>query len=75
MNAYLRAAQKFPQIREQAAERLAHRPDHIEDHELPGSSKVEVVDVKTVRRAKDALGRFKADDPTTPDNEAWEELP
>jgi hypothetical protein len=27
-----------------------------------------------VRRAKDAKGRFKADDPTTPEDEAWEEL-
>jgi hypothetical protein len=28
-----------------------------------------------VRRAKDERGRFKADDPTTPEDEAWEEVP
>lgn len=27
------------------------------------------------RRARDAKGHFKADDPTTPVNEAWESVP
>jgi hypothetical protein len=87
MNPYLRAAQKFPAIRQQAAERLSKRPDHagrpiipevVEDRPQPpatlGRKPEPAQDAVVVRRAKDSKGRFKADDPTTPGDEAWEEL-
>jgi hypothetical protein len=77
MNAYLRAAQKFPQICQQAAEKLAGRPDHAGGLDKPDSpTPAPAPPGKPIRRAKDARGRFLADDPSTPlDNEAWEELP
>ncbi len=86
MNPYLRAAQKFPALRQQAAERLSKRPGHgrpiipevVEDRPLPpatlGRKPEPAQDAVVVRRAKDSKGRFKADDPTTPEDEAWEEL-
>jgi hypothetical protein len=87
-NPYLRAAQKFPAIRQQAAERLSKRPDHagrpiipevVEDRPgkpaAPGRQPEPAQDAVVVRRAKGKRGRFKADDPTTPEDEAWEEVP
>jgi hypothetical protein len=79
---YLRAAQKFPVVRQQATERLSKRPGHgrpiipevVEDRPgkpaTPGRQPEPVV----VRRVKDSKGRFRADDPATPKDEAWKEL-
>jgi hypothetical protein len=87
MNPYIRAAQKFPALRQQAAERLSKRPGQgcpiipevVEDRPqppaAPGRQPELAQDAVVVRRAKDERGRFKADDPATPENEAWEELP
>jgi hypothetical protein len=87
-NPYLRAAQKFPALRQQAAERLSKRPDHAgrpiipevvvdrpQPPAAPGRQPEPAQDAVVVRRAKDERGRFKADDPTTPEDEAWEEVP
>jgi hypothetical protein len=84
---YLRAAQKFPALRQQAAERLSKRPEHAGRPIIPevvedrpgkpaalGRKPEPAQDAVVVRRAKDSKGRFKADDPTTPEDEAWEEL-
>lgn len=82
MNPYIRAAQKFPALRQQAQERLSKRPGHgrpiipeaVEDRPgkpaAPGRQSEPVV----VRRAKDERGRFRADDPATLKDEAWEEV-
>ena len=84
-NPYLRAAQKFPKLRQQAAERLSKRPDHagrpiipevVSDRPQRPAAPAPATDATTVRRARNERGQFLPDDPTTPlDNEAWEELP
>jgi hypothetical protein len=95
MNAYLRAAEEFPEIREQVLERASRRPGWAgktaeleklqagieklagrggEPGKPDGPTPAPEPPGKPIRRAKDVLGRFKADDPSTPlDNEAWEE--
>jgi hypothetical protein len=83
-NPYIRAAAKHPHIRQQAQERLSKRPDHagrpewVDDRPgkptTPPSSPANI-DVAVIERARDERGRFVADDPTTPENEAWVEVP
>jgi hypothetical protein len=58
MNAYLRAAQAIPAIKEQALLKL-------EERRLAEDGTVLV-------RAHNADGTFVADDPSTPQDEAWE---
>jgi len=55
MNPYLRAARHCPEIRAQVVAALELR--HQEEAALV--------------RARDAQGRFIANDPATPENEAW----
>jgi hypothetical protein len=82
-NPYIRAAQRHAHIRQQALERLNHRPDHagrpewIVEDERPATppGKPDTIDVAVIERARDERGRFVADDPTTPENEAWVEVP
>jgi hypothetical protein len=85
-NPYIRAAAKHPHIRQQAQERLGNRPDHagrpewVDDKpgKLPQTppGKPDTIDVQIIERARDELGRFIPDDPTTPDvNEAWRVVP
>jgi hypothetical protein len=88
MNPYIRAAQKFPQLRQLAAERLSRRPGRpgrpifpevVEDRpdrpDRPQRRTQEpAADAVVVRRARTERGRFRADDPSTPEDEAWEEL-
>ena len=63
-NPYIRAAQKVPAIKEEAAIKLEQRLQ--ED--------AEIIDGILMERARDEHGRFIADDPTTPENEAWQEV-
>lgn len=81
---YLRAAAKYAHIREQAQERLSQRPDHAGRPEWvddkPGKpakppGKPDTIDVAVIERARNEDGTFKPDDPTTPENEAWVEVP
>ena len=62
-NPYIRAAQKVPAIKEEAALKLEQRLQ--ED--------AEIIDGILMERVRDEQGRFIADDPTTPENEAWRE--
>lgn len=55
MNPYLRAAQQRPELKAIAAEALEIRRQ----------------EQSNLVRARDDRGRFIADDPTTPENEAW----
>ena len=83
---YIRAAQKYPHIREQALERLNHRPDHagrpewiVEDDRPDKPAKPpgrpDTIDVAVIERARNEQGQFVGDDPTTPDvDEAWVEV-
>ena len=64
MNPYIRAAQKVPAIKEEAVSKLEQRLQ--ED--------VEVIDGILMERNRDEQGRFVADDPSTPENEAWREV-
>lgn len=83
-NPYIRAAAKYPHIREQALERLSNRPDRAGRPEWvddkPGKpstppGRPETIDGQTIERARDEQGQFVGDDPTTPDvNEAWVEV-
>ena len=59
INPYLRAAQKVPSIKEEATLKLEQRLQ-----EQPPE----------LERARDEQGRFIADDPSTPENEAWVEV-
>jgi hypothetical protein len=63
MNPYLRNAER---LRQEAEQKLQQR--------LNEEASIETIDVAVVERARDELGRFIADDPSTPDvNEAWTE--
>lgn len=64
MNPYIRAAQKVPAIKEEATIKLEERLQ--ED--------AEIIDGILMERNRDEQGRFIADDPTTPENEAWREV-
>ena len=55
INPYLRAAKKFEELKEKSLKALEKR-----HHESP-----------QMERARDEQGRFIADDPNTPENEAW----
>lgn len=59
INPYLRAAKKVPSIKEEATLKLEQRLQ-----EQPPE----------LERARDEQGRFIADDPSTPENEAWVEV-
>lgn len=63
-NPYIRAAQAIPAIKEQAAMKLEERLQ--ED--------AEIIDDILMERARDEHGLFIADDPSTPENEAWREV-
>ena len=63
-NPYIRAAQKVPAIKEEATVKLEQRLQ--ED--------AEIIDGILMKRARDEQGRFIADDPSTPENEAWREV-
>lgn len=85
MNAYPRAAEKFPGIREQILERAGKRPEWV------GKAAVKLEKLQAgmeklaakggerdkpdkPERARDVLGQFRGDNPETPEiNEAWEE--
>jgi hypothetical protein len=80
-NPYIRAAAKHPHIREQAQERFSKRPGRPEwVDDKPGKpstppGRPETIDVAVIERARNEDGRFKADNPTTPDvDEAWVEI-
>lgn len=80
-NPYIRAAAKYPHIREQAQERLGKRPGRPEwVDDQPGKpstppGRPETIDVAVIERARNEDGTFKADDPTTPaTDEAWVEI-
>lgn len=60
-NPYLRAARAIPAIKTQAIAKLEHRH-------------TEVIDGILMERARNADGTFRADDPLTPENEAWVEV-
>lgn len=55
MNPYIRAAKKYPELKEKAITALQNR-----QQEAP-----------QLVRARDENGRFIADDPNTPEDEAW----
>lgn len=63
-NPYIRAAQKVAAIKEEATIKLEQRLQ--ED--------AEIIDGILMERARDEQGRFIADDPATPENEAWREV-
>jgi hypothetical protein len=64
MNPYIRAAER---LREEAELKLQQR--------INEESGIEVIDVAVIERARDELGQFIGDDPSTPDvNEAWVEV-
>jgi hypothetical protein len=66
MNPYIRAAER---LREEAQLKLQQRINEEQ-------SGIEVIDVAVIERARDELGQFIGDDPSTPDvNEAWVEVP
>ena len=65
-NPYLRAAERFPELKEKALEALEKRQRE--------QAETEVIDGVLMKRARDEQGRFIADDPTTPENEAWVEV-
>jgi hypothetical protein len=86
MNAYLRAAEKFPGIRDQILERASKRPEWAGKAAVlqklrTGMEKLaarggERDKPGRLERARDVLGQFKGDNPETPDvNEAWEPVP
>ena len=63
MNPYIRATER---LREEAEQKLQQR--------LAEEAGIEVIDVAVIERARDELGQFIGDDPSTPDvNEAWTE--
>lgn len=55
MNPYIRAAKKYPELKEKVITALENR-----QQELP-----------QLVRARDEHGRFIGDDPNTTENEAW----
>lgn len=60
MNPYLRAAAR---LREEAEQKMLQRLQE------------EQAGIKVIERARDELGQFISDDPSTPDvNEAWVEV-
>lgn len=59
MNPYIRAAQKVPAIKSEAVAALELRQQE---------------EAAELVRARDDMGRFVADDPSTPENEAWTEV-
>lgn len=63
-NPYIRAAKAIPAIKEEATVKLEQRLQ--ED--------AEIIDGILMERARDEQGRFIADDPSTPENEAWREV-
>lgn len=64
-NPYIRAAEKFEELKEKAQKALDKRQQE----------QTEVIDGVLMERARDEYGRFISDDPTTPDvNEAWREV-
>ena len=64
MNPYIRAAEQFPGLKAQAVAAL----------EIRHQQETEIIDGILMERNRDELGRFVADDPTTPENEAWREV-
>lgn len=59
MNPYIRAIEQFPEIKAQAVAALELRQQE---------------EAAELVRARDDMGRFVADDPSTPENEAWTEV-
>jgi hypothetical protein len=72
-NPYLRAAAR---LRHEAEQKLLQRQLEESGAEVIDVDAIEVIDVAVIERARDELGQFIGDDPSTPDvNEAWVEVP